>query len=206
MKWVRNTGTPQITGTVKIAKRENLRKKNQPDKTIFCNFYNNKGHCRNGDKCRYLHDPKRIKICAEYIKNGACKIIDCKMRHAPDPHTMVPCAHFLRGNCTKGQNCPFPHIKVAENARLCINFQQGYCHQGDQCRLKHERKKKPEKPAEPDQLADLKPFKSSAEIEAERLQKDLEESKNDTGWRSRFRIPGKSTRLLPSIKTMKSNL
>jgi len=67
-------------------------------------------------------------------------------------------------------------------------------------------RKKPEKPAEPDQLADLKPFKSSAEIEAERLQKDLEESKNDTGWRSRFRIPGKSTRLLPSMKTMKSNL
>ena len=33
-KWVRNTGAPQNTGTVKIAKRENLRKKNQPDKPM----------------------------------------------------------------------------------------------------------------------------------------------------------------------------
>lgn len=67
-------------------------------------------------------------------------------------------------------------------------------------------KKRAEKLAEPDQLEYLKPFKSSAEIEAERLRKDLEESKNETGWRSRFRVPGKPSRLLPSLKTMKSNL
>lgn len=41
-KWVRNSAGPQNTGTVKIAKRENLRKKNQPDKlmgsVIFARF------------------------------------------------------------------------------------------------------------------------------------------------------------------------
>lgn len=140
LKWTRNQPVNPSYPNKKIAKRENLKKTNQPDNVVFCNFYIKFGSCRNGKSCRYEHDPKRIRTCPEYIKHGSCKTDGCKLRHAPDPHTMEPCHHFILGNCTKGQSCPFPHIKVATNARLCLNFQQGFCHQGDLCRLKHERK------------------------------------------------------------------
>lgn len=94
---------------------------------------------------------------------------------------------------------------MATNARLCLNFQQGFCHQGDLCRLKHERKKR-EKKEEKDELEYLKPFKSAQEIEAEKWQRDIEMAKYETGWRSRFSIPGKPIQLMPNIRTMKSHL
>jgi len=107
LKWSRKTipnSVPGVPNKKKIAKRENLKKTNQPDKTVYCNFYNKSGICRNGKTCRFEHDPKRIRTCPEFIKNGVCSKADesCKLRHAPDAHTMEPCAHFIKGNCTKG--------------------------------------------------------------------------------------------------------
>lgn len=61
LKWSRNQ---PVTQPKKIAKRENLKKTNQPD-NLFCTYYIKFGSCRNGKSCRFEHDPKRIRTCPE---------------------------------------------------------------------------------------------------------------------------------------------
>lgn len=65
LKWTRNQPVNPSYPNKKIAKRENLKKTNQPDNVVFCNFYIKFGSCRNGKSCRYEHDPKRIRTCPE---------------------------------------------------------------------------------------------------------------------------------------------
>jgi len=62
LKWSRNQ---PVTQSKKIAKRENLKKTNQPDTSKFCTYYIKFGSCRNGKSCRFEHDPKRIRTCPE---------------------------------------------------------------------------------------------------------------------------------------------
>eukprot|EP00794_Sanderia_malayensis_P019174 gene19174-21095_t len=104
-------------------------------KKQFCMFYNRFGKCKNGEKCRYKHDPEMIAVCTRFLR-GTCKEENCLFSHKIDKQKMPTCSFFLRGLCHK-DDCPYAHVKVSGSADVCRDFVRGHCPKGDKCLKKH---------------------------------------------------------------------
>ncbi|KAI9894170.1 MAG: hypothetical protein M1814_004024 [Vezdaea aestivalis] len=95
------------------------------------------GTCQKGSRCRYIHDPKKVAICKDFLKTGVCSSIDCDLSHDLTPERVPVCVHFLKGRCSKA-DCRFTHVAVAPDARVCPEFARlGYCEAGAKCAKKH---------------------------------------------------------------------
>ncbi|CAI9735312.1 finger CCCH domain-containing 3 [Octopus vulgaris] len=100
-----------------------------------CLFYNRFGKCNKGNKCPYVHDPKKIAVCYRMIRGG-CKVENCPFYHQLSKEKMPSCSYFLKGQCNR-DNCIYPHVKVNKNAIICEDFLNGYCSLGEKCTRKH---------------------------------------------------------------------
>ncbi|CAE7255021.1 mkrn1 [Symbiodinium natans] len=81
-----------------------------------------KGHCKYGDRCRYLHEDggggggtssHSKTLCREFVK-GHCKYGDrCRYSHdqggTPGDRSHIPCRQFAKGNCVFGDRCRYSH-------------------------------------------------------------------------------------------------
>eukprot|EP00736_Rhodelphis_marinus_P001292 Rmarinus@m.6329 len=103
-------------------------------KKKYCLYYNRFGKCTR-EKCKLIHDPKRIAVCRSFLK-GACVQPDCPFVHRADREKMPVCYHFIRGICSK-EDCPYLHVNVARDAKVCEAFLEGYCELGENCPNKH---------------------------------------------------------------------
>ncbi|KAI9146155.1 hypothetical protein BKA69DRAFT_1034445, partial [Paraphysoderma sedebokerense] len=98
--------------------------------------------CKNGEKCRYLHDPDRIAICRAFLR-GTCphsatsSSTKCLLSHDHTANRVPICSHFERSLCTN-ETCPYRHIKYADTAKVCRDFViYGYCDKGAACQNRH---------------------------------------------------------------------
>lgn len=86
-----------------------------------------------------MHDPDKIAMCKEYLRNGTCHPTGdvCHLSHEPSPERVPACLHFLRGNCTN-VSCRYAHIRVNPSAPVCRAFATiGYCCKGAECTERH---------------------------------------------------------------------
>eukprot|EP01126_Amoeba_proteus_P060186 TRINITY_DN7934_c0_g1_i4.p1 TRINITY_DN7934_c0_g1~~TRINITY_DN7934_c0_g1_i4.p1 ORF type:complete len:242 (-),score=14.06 TRINITY_DN7934_c0_g1_i4:107-832(-) len=116
------------------------RRIHSPDKTPqICLYFTRYGKCRNGLKCPFTHDPRKVAVCTNFLR-GKCSETSCTLRHSSHLKNHTICHYFLQGICTNS-NCPFTHVKVNENAATCPDFVKGYCPRGTTCKLKHIKQK-----------------------------------------------------------------
>eukprot|EP01133_Synstelium_polycarpum_P011197 gene11197-13054_t len=75
------------------------------------------GKCNNGDKCTYIHDADRVRVCAKFLSDK-CEDDTCTLQHKITNADQMPvCYQFLRGMCTH-ENCPYLHVYVSKDAQL----------------------------------------------------------------------------------------
>ncbi|KAH6898571.1 hypothetical protein B0T10DRAFT_473052 [Thelonectria olida] len=96
------------------------------------------GSCRKGPRCRYLHDPNKVAICKDFLKEGKCANGECcDLSHELTPERTPNCVHFAKGNCTKS-DCPYTHSRASPSAPVCRAFGfNGYCEKGADCTDRH---------------------------------------------------------------------
>ncbi|PFH60191.1 hypothetical protein XA68_11320 [Ophiocordyceps unilateralis] len=96
------------------------------------------GSCSKGPRCRYLHDPAKVAVCRELLKEGKCSGGDsCDLSHELSPERVPNCVHFAKGHCAK-PDCPYTHSKAAPGAAVCEAFGfLGYCEKGSECTERH---------------------------------------------------------------------
>lgn len=96
------------------------------------------GNCPFGPSCRFTHDPRKVSICKDFLRNGSCPAgKHCDLSHEPTYHRVPACTHFLRGNCTNSA-CRYPHVHVSPAAPVCRPFATlGYCAKGPSCPRRH---------------------------------------------------------------------
>ncbi|CDK27610.1 unnamed protein product [Kuraishia capsulata CBS 1993] len=94
------------------------------------------GICRNGETCRFIHDPERIALCKDFVR-GSCFKADCLLQHKPTQYNSPSCKFFnIAGGCTN-ENCLYTH-KVETNDVVCRPFAVGgYCEAGRDCEFRH---------------------------------------------------------------------
>ncbi|KAI1307824.1 hypothetical protein F5Y03DRAFT_351986 [Xylaria venustula] len=63
-----------------------------PSTSTPCIFFQ-RGHCRNGNACRFSHSSTSAGIPNTW----------------PDPRSQIPCKFYQQGNCREGTNCPYQH-------------------------------------------------------------------------------------------------
>jgi hypothetical protein len=93
-----------------------------------------------GQSCRYIHDPDKLALCSQYLKDTCSLSADhCPLSHTPDFHRSPACLHFNRGHCDKDQStCRYTHIKTNPLAPVCRDFALlGYCSKGSNCDRRH---------------------------------------------------------------------
>jgi hypothetical protein len=96
------------------------------------------GSCPKGPRCRYLHDPNKVALCKDFLKEGKCANGECcDLFHELTPERTPNCVHFAKGNCTK-PDCPFTHSRASPSAPVCRAFGfNGYCEKGADCADRH---------------------------------------------------------------------
>lgn len=96
------------------------------------------GTCSFGPSCKFAHNPTKVAICKELMRNGSCHSRKtCDMSHELTYHRVPACTHFLRGNCTNSA-CRYPHVYVSPTARVCRAFATlGFCAKGPDCDDRH---------------------------------------------------------------------
>ena len=96
------------------------------------------GSCPKGPSCRYEHNPDKVALCKDYLKEGRCRTgVSCDMSHDMTPERVPQCLHFAKGNCTKS-DCPYTHSQVSPSAPVCRSFGfRGYCEKGIDCTDRH---------------------------------------------------------------------
>ncbi|KAF4968499.1 hypothetical protein FZEAL_10385 [Fusarium zealandicum] len=96
------------------------------------------GSCSKGPRCRYVHDPNKVALCKDFLKEGRCqKGESCDLSHDMTPERTPNCLHFAKGHCTKA-DCPYTHSKASPGAAVCKNFGfNGYCEKGADCSERH---------------------------------------------------------------------
>jgi hypothetical protein len=96
------------------------------------------GSCPKGPNCRYQHDPTKVAICKDYLKNGKCPNGEsCDMSHDASPERVPNCLHYAKGHCTNA-DCPYTHSRAAPGALVCEAFGfYGYCDKGAACSERH---------------------------------------------------------------------
>ncbi|KAH7170936.1 hypothetical protein EDB81DRAFT_777128 [Dactylonectria macrodidyma] len=96
------------------------------------------GSCPKGPRCRYIHDPAKVALCKEFLKDGKCANGEsCDLSHDLTPERTPSCVHFAKGYCTK-PDCPYTHSKASPSALVCRAFGfNGYCEKGAACTERH---------------------------------------------------------------------
>ncbi|KAF5719656.1 hypothetical protein FMUND_4614 [Fusarium mundagurra] len=96
------------------------------------------GSCTKGPRCRYIHDPNKVALCKEILKDGQCVNGEsCDLSHDMTPERTPNCLHFAKGHCAKA-DCPYTHSKASPAAPVCRNFGfNGYCEIGAECTDRH---------------------------------------------------------------------
>ncbi|KAH7023019.1 hypothetical protein EDB80DRAFT_696296 [Ilyonectria destructans] len=96
------------------------------------------GSCPKGPRCRYMHDPTRVALCKDFLKDGRCANGEsCDLSHDITPERTPNCVHFAKGYCTK-PDCPYTHSKAPPSAPVCRAFGfNGYCEKGADCTERH---------------------------------------------------------------------
>jgi hypothetical protein len=96
------------------------------------------GSCSKGLSCRYSHDPTKLALCPQHLKDQ-CPLSaeQCPLSHSPSAHRSPTCVHFSRGHCEK-PHCKYAHIKLSALAEICPPFAYtGYCPRGAECAQRH---------------------------------------------------------------------
>lgn len=96
------------------------------------------GSCPKGPSCRYQHDPHRVAICKDFLKDGQCMSGEhCDLSHELTPERVPNCVHFAKANCNK-TDCRYSHSAAVPSAPVCEDFgYRGYCAKGAQCTERH---------------------------------------------------------------------
>lgn len=96
------------------------------------------GSCPKGPSCRYQHDPTKVAICKDFLKDGTCSNGEsCDLSHETTPERVPNCLHYAKGHCTK-PDCPYTHSKAAPGALVCEAFGfYGFCDKGADCAERH---------------------------------------------------------------------
>lgn len=96
------------------------------------------GSCPKGPRCRYMHDPTKVALCKDFLKDGRCANGEsCDLSHDITPERTPNCVHFAKGYCTK-PDCPYTHSKAPPSAPVCRAFGfNGYCEKGADCTERH---------------------------------------------------------------------
>ncbi|TWU74488.1 hypothetical protein ED733_005236 [Metarhizium rileyi] len=94
--------------------------------------------CPKGPSCRYQHDPTKVAMCKDLLKDGKCfNGESCDLSHDATPERVPNCLHYAKGHCTKA-NCPYTHSRAAPGALVCKAFGfYGYCDKGASCTERH---------------------------------------------------------------------
>lgn len=98
------------------------------------------GSCPKGPMCRYTHDPNKVALCKEYLKEGKCALgQSCDLSHDMSPERVPNCLHFAKGHCAKAESeCPYTHSKASPASPVCRSFGRlGYCARGADCVERH---------------------------------------------------------------------
>ncbi|KJZ78295.1 hypothetical protein HIM_02333 [Hirsutella minnesotensis 3608] len=104
----------------------------------MCKIFSTTGSCPKGPKCRYQHDPARVAVCRDFLKDGKCNNGEfCDLSHELSPERVPNCLHFAKGNCAK-PDCLYTHSKAPPGAPVCHAFGFcGYCDKGASCTERH---------------------------------------------------------------------
>ncbi|EWZ50965.1 hypothetical protein FOQG_08623 [Fusarium oxysporum f. sp. raphani 54005] len=96
------------------------------------------GSCTKGPRCRYIHDPNKVALCKDILKDGQCVNGEsCDLSHDMTPERTPNCLHYAKGHCAKA-DCPYTHSKASPAAPVCRNFGfNGYCEMGAECTDRH---------------------------------------------------------------------
>ena len=72
--------------------------------------YNNRGHCRYRDRCKYYHSES---ICKIYLENKKCDDKSCMDRHPK------VCKYWLknRSGCLRKTSCDYLHVTLVQNEK-----------------------------------------------------------------------------------------
>ncbi|EWZ50970.1 hypothetical protein FOQG_08623 [Fusarium oxysporum f. sp. raphani 54005] len=110
-----------------------VKKINQP-----CKIFSTTGSCTKGPRCRYIHDPNKVALCKDILKDGQCVNGEsCDLSHDMTPERTPNCLHYAKGHCAKA-DCPYTHSKASPAAPVCRNFGfNGYCEMGAECTDRH---------------------------------------------------------------------
>lgn len=121
----------------------------QPYKANPCRFFQQNGHCGNGDACNYLHDPRAVstdgpqkgvkekhplyktRVCTRWSNEGFCHLgLNCSFLH-PDPGS-ADGARLAEIEADKTR--AHPRYKT----RVCRYWQEGKCPYGGKCSYLHQ--------------------------------------------------------------------
>ncbi|KAM5381042.1 hypothetical protein ACJZ2D_003157 [Fusarium nematophilum] len=96
------------------------------------------GSCTKGPRCRYIHDPNKVALCKDILKDGRCVSGEsCDLSHDMTPERTPNCLHFAKGHCAKA-DCPYTHSRASPGAPVCKDFGfNGYCEKGADCTERH---------------------------------------------------------------------
>ncbi|KAM3471777.1 hypothetical protein MY5147_005645 [Beauveria neobassiana] len=96
------------------------------------------GSCSKGPSCRYQHDPNKVAVCKDFLKEGRCINGEhCDLSHELTMERVPNCLHFAKGNCSN-PNCQYSHSAALPTAPVCEDFgYRGYCGKGGECTERH---------------------------------------------------------------------
>lgn len=96
------------------------------------------GSCPKGPSCRYQHDPNKVGVCKDFLKDGRCMSGDfCDLSHELTAERVPNCVHFAKGNCSN-PDCQYSHSAALPSAPVCEDFgYRGYCGKGAECTERH---------------------------------------------------------------------
>ncbi|KAM3529563.1 hypothetical protein MY4038_005355 [Beauveria bassiana] len=103
-----------------------------------CNIFSTTGSCSKGPSCRYQHDPNKVAVCKDFLKEGRCINGEhCDLSHELTMERVPNCLHFAKGNCSN-PNCQYSHSAALPTAPVCEDFgYRGYCGKGSECTERH---------------------------------------------------------------------
>lgn len=95
------------------------------------------GKCAKGEKCCYLHDPRKRTACIKFLTNNCMSGNNCHLSHDLNEFNTPHCTHFIRNFCTN-PNCLYLHVGVSKDAPVCPRYAgNGYCPLGSTCDKLH---------------------------------------------------------------------
>ncbi|OAA35321.1 CCCH zinc finger protein [Beauveria brongniartii RCEF 3172] len=103
-----------------------------------CQIFSTTGSCSKGPSCRYQHDPNKVAVCKDFLKEGRCINGEhCDLSHELTMERVPNCLHFAKGNCSN-PNCQYSHSAALPTAPVCEDFgYRGYCGKGGECTERH---------------------------------------------------------------------